>query len=305
VGDFVLATILTVLWVPSPLKDILNKYIQPGTTYCHASIYIIAALENSSSILSVLLAYTLNATIVKNVDFKTLQHRYFLYLAIIWAVSLGVPLLTFVVEGQESIQGIGYCGIAGRMGPILKLVPWAIMLVIQIVFIVPVFKNAYDVHSIFTHSTPVGKSKNLTQGMVWLYLRYFGTLFNQLFFWLAVIVFDAASASGYGLPRSLVKFLAFSASFLSLNGLIVMLGNKSLRNLMCRSAKKMTRYVTVRKEDSSRSNSTTELETGTVGSHEVELKSCDQEILSQEDILSQDDILSQEADEILCDEVAV
>jgi len=239
VGDFVISVIGALLWLPGPINSSFTTKILPQSSLCRVYIYIMSALETNASILGIIFAYTLYVTTVKNMEFKSLllQIYYRRYIFIIWVCTLVAPLIT-LVDLVAPTTGIGYCAIANVTGVLLRIVPSSGMFTIQLVFMCHVFKNVHMIKRKCSNPAQFEKPKFLTKGVVWLYLRYVGVLCNQFILRVSLLLVDIANQDRPDMLRQSLNFFAFAIAFLSINGLVVFLGNKSLRKIVIHGGRK-------------------------------------------------------------------
>jgi len=109
----------------------------------------------------------------------------------------------------------------------LILVPYLLMFALELRYIIPVFIYTAQVKRRISMHTPTATT--FSRAQVWLYLRFVGILMNQLIMWGSVITWDVKNILGIPVPLEHLYMIGISPLFLSLNGFIVLFGNRSLK----------------------------------------------------------------------------
>jgi len=199
-GDFFTALFICLKWVPGPLKQIFTANISPAI--CFISVYWELVLEVSSCVVCALTAYTLFAAIVQNTHLEKLRKNYYWFLGFVLGTSFLLPLIPFTDFDN---------------------------LTKKIAFILPVLRYVYVITASIKTLTPDRSVVN--RARVWLGLRLLGGLCNQLTFWFCILLYESKVFLGMQISESHVIFMGIVPICLSLNGFIVLFGNRSLRNL--------------------------------------------------------------------------
>eukprot|EP00026_Physarum_polycephalum_P012809 Phypoly_transcript_13143.p1 GENE.Phypoly_transcript_13143~~Phypoly_transcript_13143.p1 ORF type:complete len:311 (+),score=15.54 Phypoly_transcript_13143:150-1082(+) len=223
IGDFAFALYVAMIWLPGPLRYYLVDQLPVRDNLCTLSLYILLVMEESASMLGLLLAFTLYFSVVKSVDISQSNLYYYGYIAIYWIPTICLPLLCFI-EPVHVVE-TGFCELRSKLGTILRILNWFIPLLIQIVLVLKVF------HVVQTVTNAVQKdsyNKASSRTFLWLFVRCIGAMANQMIVWLPTTIKEIfAMEQNY--PKSLVLICAATPIFLSLNGIIVLAGNKPLR----------------------------------------------------------------------------
>eukprot|EP00026_Physarum_polycephalum_P015114 Phypoly_transcript_15727.p2 GENE.Phypoly_transcript_15727~~Phypoly_transcript_15727.p2 ORF type:complete len:119 (+),score=6.58 Phypoly_transcript_15727:92-448(+) len=68
VGDFVFASCVSVMLLPGPISDLFISQLALHPQLCTLSLYSLWVMQQSASMLGLLLAFTLYVSLVKNID---------------------------------------------------------------------------------------------------------------------------------------------------------------------------------------------------------------------------------------------
>eukprot|EP00026_Physarum_polycephalum_P012344 Phypoly_transcript_12641.p1 GENE.Phypoly_transcript_12641~~Phypoly_transcript_12641.p1 ORF type:complete len:311 (+),score=6.23 Phypoly_transcript_12641:127-1059(+) len=225
--DFLFALFIVVKWSAGPLNEYLTRpKIHTGA--CTAAIYAEWAMQEGTSILSLLLAYTLYITIVKQYDLHQLRtYYYYRYLLVFWIPTLAIPIVCIFVSPFRPVPGV--CRMKSTFGLLFKCVNWIIPIIIQTVVMAKVLKVVCTVTRAVKSHTNVSQPL-CAKPVLWICIRYFGTQCAQFFFWLPITLWDLVVLGV--IPRSdgLVIFSAFSPGLLAINGILIMINNAALWN---------------------------------------------------------------------------
>eukprot|EP00026_Physarum_polycephalum_P012231 Phypoly_transcript_12518.p1 GENE.Phypoly_transcript_12518~~Phypoly_transcript_12518.p1 ORF type:complete len:260 (+),score=12.46 Phypoly_transcript_12518:152-931(+) len=215
-------------WLPGPVKVHLTEtFVEPAL--CSFLVYFDWAEQQSASMLNLLLAYTLFATIVRRIDLhETRDMYYYKFLAIFWLPTLLIPLLSLLETTH--VEGTGFCAPKSLIVITLKQLSWFIPFAVQIILIVPVFKVVYEVTRSVRNS--VSERSHQNGGRLWLCARFIGAQCNQVAIWFPGNVWQIMVLRGVSPSWALTVFIASSWIFPSLNGFIVLAGNTPLKHSM-------------------------------------------------------------------------
>jgi len=108
--------------------------------------------------------------------------------------------------------------------------------------LIPVFKNVHYARRLSANDNKISR------GLLWLYVRVLGTLINQVVVWFIPMLMDIENTVYNAVPAPLAKLFAASLALLSINGLIVLVGNKSLRLALISFYKKIKICANLREE---------------------------------------------------------
>jgi len=224
VNDFLSSLLVAVLWVPGPVKDnTTNKEMTP--TMCTFTLYLQWGLQVSASMLTLLLACTLYATIVARIDLQEKKTIYAWYLAIFWLPTIFIPL--FILLELSHTENVGYCSVRTHTVTIIRLFSWFLPFILQVIVSIPVFKVVYSITQ-SVHSNVANRTgRNI--GILWLCARFIGAQCNQIPIWFPSTIWQFMVMNGRVPGRALNTLIAMAWVFPSLNGFIVLAGNKPLR----------------------------------------------------------------------------
>eukprot|EP00026_Physarum_polycephalum_P013859 Phypoly_transcript_14312.p1 GENE.Phypoly_transcript_14312~~Phypoly_transcript_14312.p1 ORF type:complete len:254 (+),score=12.24 Phypoly_transcript_14312:162-923(+) len=213
-------------WLPGPVKNNLTlKVVEPHL--CTFWSYSGWVMEISASMLNLLLAYTLYAAIVKRIDLYEMRAAYYYkFLAVFWIPTLAVPLVLFLEITHSASNG--YCfprtkGVAG-----VKLFAWFFPAILQVILMVPVFREVFSVTQAVRNGVPPRNSSK--KGILWLCIRFGGAQCNQVLVWFPATVWQMYSILDLTPPYAVNIIIAISFGLPALNGFIVLAGNTPLWN---------------------------------------------------------------------------
>eukprot|EP00026_Physarum_polycephalum_P012040 Phypoly_transcript_12306.p1 GENE.Phypoly_transcript_12306~~Phypoly_transcript_12306.p1 ORF type:complete len:319 (+),score=20.96 Phypoly_transcript_12306:65-958(+) len=224
-NDFFSCLYVTMNWIPGPVKDnVTLKVVEPRL--CTLFLYSGSAMELSASMLSLLLAHTMYATIVKRIDLHEMRQAYYYkYLIIFWIPTVAIPLVCLTEVSH--IPTNGYCLPSTKTVTGVKLITWFVPFVIQVVFMVPVFNAVFSISQAVRPSI-AGRPSN--KAILWLCARFVGAQCNQILVWFPATVWQLYSIFDKEIPYAVSVTIAFSFGFPALNGFIVIAGNAPLWN---------------------------------------------------------------------------
>eukprot|EP00026_Physarum_polycephalum_P014059 Phypoly_transcript_14529.p1 GENE.Phypoly_transcript_14529~~Phypoly_transcript_14529.p1 ORF type:complete len:218 (+),score=6.73 Phypoly_transcript_14529:333-986(+) len=185
-------------------------------------------MQQSATMLGLLLSYTLYVSIVKKIDMEESRVYYFVYLAFFWIPTVLVPCLCFfeatLVPGQE------ICDFKSKTATIIRTCNFFFFLFIQVFLLFKVFK----VVNIITGAVQRNSINNVSKysGYFWLFARCVGAQISQLIVWLPTTIKEFIGLWGVQLAPNFAAICGVALVFLSLNGFIVLAGNKPLRSFL-------------------------------------------------------------------------
>eukprot|EP00026_Physarum_polycephalum_P008131 Phypoly_transcript_08209.p1 GENE.Phypoly_transcript_08209~~Phypoly_transcript_08209.p1 ORF type:complete len:249 (+),score=23.49 Phypoly_transcript_08209:263-1009(+) len=181
----------------------------------------------SATLLSLLMAFTLYALIVNNIDHSIMEDLYYKkYLAFIWIPTLLIPLFCLAERNKRMDEGI--CKMTSPRTVIFRVCNLLLPLLAQLVLMALVFKKVICVTWAIHNSKHSKVDK--TGPLFWLLLRYLGTQLNQMTMWLPIMYWDLLNMLDIPPSPALVYFSAYAPGFTAINGFIVMAGNQPLRS---------------------------------------------------------------------------
>eukprot|EP00026_Physarum_polycephalum_P013680 Phypoly_transcript_14106.p1 GENE.Phypoly_transcript_14106~~Phypoly_transcript_14106.p1 ORF type:complete len:318 (+),score=17.87 Phypoly_transcript_14106:40-954(+) len=229
INDFVLAIYMAILCLPTPVRDMFVAQIEFDPVLCTFSLYSFWLLQESASMLSLLLICTLYITIVKHVNLEENKAYYCAYLAIFWIPTILLPCFC-LIEAVHMVR-TGACIFSSKVGTVIRAANWFILFLIQLILIIKVFKVVNSItHAIESHATNgINKAAKVR---FWLRVRCFGGMVNQVVIWTPATITQLMSAWNKSVGDDLVIFSVIAPVFLSINGFIVLAGNKPLRTAL-------------------------------------------------------------------------
>jgi len=171
------------------------------------------------------MALSLYLLIVKRVISMQLDQHYYKFLAVIWGFSLIFPLVS-LVQIQKPDYELGICFLNFRDTILFKVIPWSILVILQIRFMVPVVMLTWQV---------TRNSKNSSVEIVWIYVKLGIVWVTQFVVRLIFGVYILLQLSHPPVSPSFSKFIAFLPATLSLNSLVFLISNRTLYTLVYKS----------------------------------------------------------------------
>eukprot|EP00026_Physarum_polycephalum_P012959 Phypoly_transcript_13312.p1 GENE.Phypoly_transcript_13312~~Phypoly_transcript_13312.p1 ORF type:complete len:312 (-),score=8.39 Phypoly_transcript_13312:28-963(-) len=240
ISDFVFALYIAMELLPGPVRYYFAERIPQNHKFCTFSMYSLWAMQESASMLSFLLAVTLYVSIVKKIDLEENRLYYYVFIVAFWIPTTLLPFFSFM-EGPVRRAGVGFCDTTSKVGVGVRAGSWFILLSIQVVMLVQVFRVVYNVsNSVKTNSSKCGTMSN---ALFWLSMRCIGAQVHQIIVWFPTVLIEAIPLWN-GVPSpSLIMLSGITPCCLFINGFIVLAGNKPLRTYInthcCRFAFKM------------------------------------------------------------------
>eukprot|EP00026_Physarum_polycephalum_P009151 Phypoly_transcript_09263.p1 GENE.Phypoly_transcript_09263~~Phypoly_transcript_09263.p1 ORF type:complete len:306 (+),score=1.07 Phypoly_transcript_09263:250-1167(+) len=229
VGDFVFTLYISILWLPGPAKQLYLAQMFKSDTLCAFALYALLALEESALVLGFLLACTLYLNVVKHVDMDQNKAYYYGFLAAFWIPTTLFPCITFFERGHSIV--LGYCTLKSKVGIAIRILNWIVMILLQVILLIKVFYTVNTVtNAVHRHSS---NRYDSSAAYFWLCARCFGAMITQVVVWLPATASQVYEITGRVPDHYLMLICVTTPSFVSLNGLIVLAGNKPLRNSLC------------------------------------------------------------------------
>eukprot|EP00026_Physarum_polycephalum_P012500 Phypoly_transcript_12818.p1 GENE.Phypoly_transcript_12818~~Phypoly_transcript_12818.p1 ORF type:complete len:254 (+),score=14.61 Phypoly_transcript_12818:127-888(+) len=211
--------------LPGPISSYFAFQVPRNPFFCVLSMYILWALQQSTSMLNLLLAFTLYATIVKKIDLEESKWYYYGYIATIWIPTLLIPVAC--IFKTEHRLGAGYCDTSSRTTVALRAGWWLLCLCIQLVLLVKVFRVIYKITYAVQNSS--SNAANMSNALFWLSVRCVGAQVNNFASWTPFMLVALINlVEGEPWP-SLLMVAALTPCFLFVNGFIVLAGNQPLK----------------------------------------------------------------------------
>jgi len=226
-----------VQWTPGPIKDYFSSTnISPS--FCSMNIYVTWVMQESTSMLNLLLAYTLYTSIVKRYDLNALQSYYYTrFLVVIFVPSLLVPLLTFSEPRYN--PAVGVCRLITPLSIVIKLANWIFPIFLQIILMIKVIYVVYTVTRAVKDAT---SSPPAEHAILWICIRFLGAQCGQIIVWFPTTLWDLLYMEAFEPSLSLIVLTAFAPGFLAINGVIIVVGNKSLWDSLSKKYTKFRNY---------------------------------------------------------------
>eukprot|EP00026_Physarum_polycephalum_P009256 Phypoly_transcript_09372.p1 GENE.Phypoly_transcript_09372~~Phypoly_transcript_09372.p1 ORF type:complete len:166 (+),score=10.68 Phypoly_transcript_09372:608-1105(+) len=129
---------------------------------------------------------------------------------------------------KTHLVNVGYCELSSKLGTIARVCSFFIFLFIQLFLLFKVVKVIKEIRCAVQHTHSSTKSN----GCFWLYVRCIGAQINLIIVWCPSLVRELLIIWRKESPPSLVAMCGVSTIFLSINGFIVLAGNKPLKNFL-------------------------------------------------------------------------
>jgi len=228
IADFVAALYIAMMLLPGPFRDNYIYEIPNNSTFCTLSIYTLWAIQLSASMLGLLLAYTLYATIVKKIDLEESSMYYYGYIAVFWIPTILLPCVYLFAAGHRFTLSI--CDTTSKIGIGFRVGSWFILLCIQVFLLIKVFRVVKKVTGAVQHNS--SNVSNMSNALFWLTMRCLGAQFNQVVTWFPQVIIELIGLWDGQASQSLLIFSAITPCFLFTNGFIVLAGNKPLKTYL-------------------------------------------------------------------------
>eukprot|EP00026_Physarum_polycephalum_P014472 Phypoly_transcript_14989.p1 GENE.Phypoly_transcript_14989~~Phypoly_transcript_14989.p1 ORF type:complete len:296 (+),score=-2.71 Phypoly_transcript_14989:48-890(+) len=222
IADLMYALFLAIRWVPGPVTEAFDKAV-PGSPLCTFMLYILVFIDFHSSLVSILISYTLYASIVNHVSYDLANHYHKWYMLLIWVLSASYPFVNFIHVSNADRKGL--CSNNLIQTTAFRIVPWVVMFCIQLWFAVPVLKYVTMIKATVKNYTA---SNSTRRGQVWLYLRFMGIIVVRFIFKLIFAIYYSCLAFGLVMPVWFMRLTAFAPLLLSVNAFVVLAGNSLL-----------------------------------------------------------------------------
>eukprot|EP00026_Physarum_polycephalum_P012218 Phypoly_transcript_12503.p1 GENE.Phypoly_transcript_12503~~Phypoly_transcript_12503.p1 ORF type:complete len:328 (+),score=11.67 Phypoly_transcript_12503:70-984(+) len=228
ISDFIMAMFVATQLLPGPISSYFAFQIPRNPFFCVLSMYILWALQQSTSMLNLLLAFTLYASIVKKIDLEENKLYYYGYIATLWIPTLLIPVVC--IFKTEHRLGAGYCDTASRITVGIRAGWWLLCLCVQVFLLTKVFRVIYKIT--YAVQSNCSNASNMSNAFVWLSVRCIGAQFNNFAAWTPFMLVACINLLNGEPWPILMKVSALTPCFLFVNGFIVIAGNKPLKTFV-------------------------------------------------------------------------